>query len=344
MASVEVEAALCTGCGTCVKVCPENVFEIREVEGKKVSKVVAVESCFSCRACEVRCPEHAIKVVTPEILKVEPPPDYPPEEGRYLRGNDLSPVAVVAILDTFDFKIPPELTKLLQVAIESGAALAGTLQTENIGIEKVIANVVANPNIRYLVICWRESQGHLPADALANLVNNGVKNDKRRTIIGAKAPTPYLPNIPLASIERFRKQVTIVNLLSEDDPTQGMDPERVGRAVWACIQEEPPEFMGYILYDLGAWPEPPICRKIAMKVTEPWRPELSKEQKRIAEKALIAARRISEKTTILENVESHRKRKEDERKFLELLGIKKKKQIEISIYYISSLKSPFSRD
>jgi hypothetical protein len=26
------------------------------------------------------------------MLKVDPHPDYPPEEGRYLRGNDRSPV------------------------------------------------------------------------------------------------------------------------------------------------------------------------------------------------------------------------------------------------------------
>jgi len=30
-----------------------------------------------------------------------------------------------------------------------GAALAGTLQTENIGIEKIVANIASNPNIRH---------------------------------------------------------------------------------------------------------------------------------------------------------------------------------------------------
>jgi tetrahydromethanopterin S-methyltransferase subunit A len=326
MASVTVDSARCTGCGTCVKVCPENVFEIKNIDGKSVSAVVAEKNCFACKACEIRCPEHAIEIVAPEIRKVEPPPDYPPEEGRYLRGNDLSPVAVVAILDTFDFKIPPELTRLLQVAIESGAALAGTLQTENVGIEKLIANVVANPNIRYLVICWRESQGHHPADALVNLVENGVKEDKRRTIIGAKAPTPYLPNIPLGSIERFRRQVTIVNLLSDDDPVKGTDPELVRRAVWSCIQEEPTEFLDYKLFDPGAWPEPPICRKIAMKVTEPWRPELDEKQKEIVERALRAASRIGGRNE-QEDAELKHKQKEEEIKFLELLGIKRKKSM-----------------
>jgi hypothetical protein len=32
------------------------------------------------------------------MLKVKPHPDYPPEEGRYVRGNDFSPVAVAIIL------------------------------------------------------------------------------------------------------------------------------------------------------------------------------------------------------------------------------------------------------
>jgi tetrahydromethanopterin S-methyltransferase subunit A len=324
MALITVQTARCIGCGTCVRVCPENVFEIREVEGNQVSTVAAAGSCFTCRACEIRCPEHAIKVMAPEKLKVNPPPEYPPEDGRYLRGNDLSPVAVVAILDTYDFKIPSELTNLLQTAIESGAALAGTLQTENIGVEKIVANVVANPNIRYLVICWRESQGHLPADTLINLVENGVKDDKRRTIIGALAPTPYLPNIPLESIERFRRQIALVNLLSDDDLKRGMEAGTLKEAVRACIQEEPTDFLGYKLFDPGAWPEPPICRKIVMRVTEPWRPELDERQKKIVEQTLEAARKIGEKKHPGDD-ELRRKRREDDLRFLALLGIKQKK-------------------
>jgi tetrahydromethanopterin S-methyltransferase subunit A len=32
-------------------------------------------------------------------------------------------------------------------------ALVGTLQTENLGIERVIGNVLANPHIRLLLVC-----------------------------------------------------------------------------------------------------------------------------------------------------------------------------------------------
>lgn len=313
MPSVSVNTSKCSGCGKCVDICPEKVFELVRDGERLISKVAAEDRCFACMACALKCPQTAITVTGYEIRKVDPPPDYPPEEGRYIRGNDYSPVAVVAILDTYDFKIPRELVRLLEIAIEAGAALAGTLQTENIGIEKIIANIVANPNIRYIVLCWRESQGHMPADALINLVKNGVANDKRRTIIGARAPAPYLPNISLEAIERFRKQVTIVNLISEEDPKMGMDPENVRRAVWACIQEKPTEFMGYILYDPGAWPEPPICQRISWRITEPWRPEYTPEEAKRLQYIKEAAREKSER---------ERKRRSYE-ELLEFLGIKR---------------------
>jgi tetrahydromethanopterin S-methyltransferase subunit A len=326
MIRVKMDLERCIGCGMCVDVCPERVFELRERDGRKLSKIVAEDRCFACRACEMRCPERAIQITGYEIRKVEPPPDYPPEEGRFIRGNDYSPVAVAAILDTYDYKIPPELVRLVEVAVESGAALAGTLQTENIGIEKIIANIVANPNIRYIVLCWRESQGHLPADALINLVKNGVAKDKRRTIIGARAQSPYLPNISLEAIERFRKQVTIVNLISEDEPKIGMNQENVKKAVWSCIQEKPTGFMGYTLYDPGAWPEQPICQRITMRITEPWRPELSKKEAEIIQHIKDAARKV--------NIERKREeeappmgRREEDKKLLEFLGIKKKRNL-----------------
>jgi tetrahydromethanopterin S-methyltransferase subunit A len=113
------------------------------------------------------------------MLKVKPPDDYPPEEGRYIRGNDYSPVAVCVILDTFDFAIPSELNELVMAGVDSGAALSGMLQTENIGLEKMICNIVANPNIRYIVLCGRESAGHLPGESLLALKENGVSDTKQ---------------------------------------------------------------------------------------------------------------------------------------------------------------------
>jgi hypothetical protein len=57
------------------------------------------------------------------MLKVDPHPDYPLEDGRYLRGNDFSSVAVAIIPNTDEDKIPAELESLVRVGIETGAAM-----------------------------------------------------------------------------------------------------------------------------------------------------------------------------------------------------------------------------
>ncbi len=71
----------------------------------------------------------------------------PPEEGRYVRGNDASPVAVAIFLNRDADKIPPEIEILVRTDIESVATLSGTIQTENIGFEKVDCNIVTIPVI-----------------------------------------------------------------------------------------------------------------------------------------------------------------------------------------------------
>jgi tetrahydromethanopterin S-methyltransferase subunit A len=195
------------------------------------------------------------------MLKVEPAPDYPPEEGRYLRGNDYSPVAVAVILNYPADAIPPDIENLVRVGVETGAALSGTLQTENIGVEKILCNVVANPNIRFLVVCGAESPGHDCGQTLISLVQNGV--DGRRRIVGSVSPTPYLFNVPLESVERFRRQIRIVSLIDEGDP------ELLRRAVWSCYQEAPTEFRGQDLCDPGAYPEPPLSGRLTWRVTKP---------------------------------------------------------------------------
>ncbi len=196
------------------------------------------------------------------MLKVKTSPDYPPEEGRYIRGNDASPVAVAIILCSDADKIPPEIEGLVRAGIESGAALAGTVQTENIGFEKIVCNVVANPNIRYLVVGGPESEGHLTGEALKALIENGV--DARMRIQGTASPHPFLYNLPMTFIDRFRQQLSLIDLQFEGNP------DVIRKAVWACYQEEPVRFRDYQLHDPGAWPAPPLSGQITMRVTQPW--------------------------------------------------------------------------
>lgn len=83
-----------------------------------------------------------------ELLKIDLTM-FPVEKGNFIVGNEYSPVAVV---------IPRGNHNLIKIAVESGAAIVGHLVTANIGIEKIIANVISNPNIRYIIIFGMESE------------------------------------------------------------------------------------------------------------------------------------------------------------------------------------------
>ena len=221
------------------------------------------------------------------ILKVKPHPDYPPEEGRYLRGNDASPVAVMIILNTDGDKVPREIESLVRAGIESGAALSGTVQTENIGFEKIICNITANPNIRYLILGGPESEGHLTGEAMKLLLKNGV--DEKMRIIGSESPHPFLYNLSKEMVERFKKQITLIDLQFESDP------EIIRKAVWACYQENPVQFRDYSLYDCGAYPEPPMSGKITWRVTEPWVGIIDKKEHDAVDMAKALMKRLKEK-------------------------------------------------
>ena len=219
-----------------------------------------------------------------EVPKTAPVDGYPPEGGCYLRGNDYSPVAVVVILRWEREKTPPSIENLVRVAVESGAALAGTLQTENVGLEKVICNVVANPNVRFLVVCGPESPGHLVGQTILALQANGVDDGKR--IIGSNSPTPYLYNLPAESIERFRQQVTVVDLVDQGSP------DVLRQAVWSCYQEQPTPFLDYSLCDPGAFPGPPISGKVTWRIRDPVREPKDEDSRARIEKARALMERI----------------------------------------------------
>jgi tetrahydromethanopterin S-methyltransferase subunit A len=219
------------------------------------------------------------------MLKVKPHADYPTEEGRYLRGNDFSPVAVAIILNQDEDKIPPDIQALVRAGWEIGAALSWTIQTPNIGFEKMISNLVANPNIRYLILGGPESTGHRTGEALKALLQNGV--DEKKRIVGTEASHAALFNLPMEQIERFRKQISLIDLQFEGDP------DLIKKAVWSCYQENKVPFRNYTLGDPGAYPEPPLGDRITWHVTQPWAEpvdDIEREAKRKAEEMIARLR------------------------------------------------------
>jgi len=139
------------------------------------------------------------------VLKKKPSDPWPVITGEYEVGNPESPVAVCTCgshLHNADL-------------IKAGAALAGPCKTENIGIEKMVANVISNPNIRYVVITGMEVKGHITGQAIEAFTQSGI--DKEGRIIGAKGAIPFIQNLDAASIERWQSQVQAVVMLNTED-------------------------------------------------------------------------------------------------------------------------------
>ena len=111
-----------------------------------------------------------------------------------------------------------------------------------------------------MILGGPESEGHLTGQALKDLFANGVDTKKR--IIKTQSPHPFLFNISMELIDRFRKQISLIDLQFEGDP------DIIRKAVWSCYQENPVNFKGYHLYDTGAYPEEPLSGKIIWRVTK----------------------------------------------------------------------------
>ena len=97
-------------------------------------------------------------------------------------------------------------------------------------------------------------------------------------------------------------------------------PENVKKAVHACIQEKPTKFEQYMLYDPGAWPEPPICEKLSIRLAEPWRPDLTSDEAEVIKRMKLAGEKHSRKHAKAEITN----KEPDNNVLLEYLRLKKK--------------------
>lgn len=64
----EIDQDKCTGCGTCIETCPNNVFVIDDKTS--MSTVKNSENCVVlCDKCSIFCPEKAISFPDKEEMK-----------------------------------------------------------------------------------------------------------------------------------------------------------------------------------------------------------------------------------------------------------------------------------
>ena len=56
--TLQLDQEKCTGCGTCLEVCPRQVFSLN---GKQV-RIANRDACMECGACALNCPFDALSV------------------------------------------------------------------------------------------------------------------------------------------------------------------------------------------------------------------------------------------------------------------------------------------
>ncbi len=189
-AHMEPVAYDCLGCKVCL--------------GAEATRVIAEtfgDSVLECGAstCAPHSPEGTI---TPAKTS------WPPYPGNYVVGDPSSSIAVCT-LASHDF------TDSLMALGGPGIAISGKCDTENIGVEKVVLNILANPNIRWLILCGNDAEGHRPGDAFLKLKDFGV--DAALRVQNASSWRPVLKNLTMLHVARFRQQVEIVDMIGRTE-------------------------------------------------------------------------------------------------------------------------------
>ncbi|WP_440949909.1 tetrahydromethanopterin S-methyltransferase subunit A [Methanosphaerula subterraneus] len=136
--------------------------------------------------------------------KKSPASGWPIVQGDFHSGDANSPVAVITMGSHLDE----------QGICDAGAAICGSCKTENLGLEKVVANVISNPNIRFILLCGTEVKGHLSGQSLRQLHSSGVDKGK---IVGSEGAIPFIENLDDAAIKRFQEQVEVINIMESED-------------------------------------------------------------------------------------------------------------------------------
>jgi tetrahydromethanopterin S-methyltransferase subunit A len=136
--------------------------------------------------------------------KKSPASGWPITKGDFNSGDPNSPVAVMTCGSHLDEK----------GICDKGAAICGSCKTENLGLEKVIANIISNPNIRFILLCGTEVKGHLAGQTMIALHKNGVKDGR---VVGAEGAIPFIENLADDAIKRFQEQCELVNIMESED-------------------------------------------------------------------------------------------------------------------------------
>lgn len=178
--------------------------------------------CLGCQVCYPAIAANTFADAYPELgsgldfCPTDEPAErqgWPTLPGDYHVVRYQAPVAVCTLNSS-------SVAQQLSEDAPEGLAIVGALHTENLGIERIIRNTLANPNIRFLILCGADTQqaiGHLPGQSLQSLFENGV--DERGRIRGARGKRPVLKNVSIEEIQAFVEQVELIPMIGEERNT-----------------------------------------------------------------------------------------------------------------------------
>ena len=183
-------------------------------------------SCLGCKYCYPAVATNIFNESFPESESKSPvcafevkEDTWPPVPGEYFASCDgpECPVAVSTLASV-------ELAEKLDSIRPKELCIVGKTETENIGVDKVIKNIITNPTIRVLLLTGKESEGHQSGSTLLALYEKGV--DENMRIVGSPGRNPVLRNVTRQEVESFRKQVKVMDAIGLYDENKIVDKIR----------------------------------------------------------------------------------------------------------------------
>jgi tetrahydromethanopterin S-methyltransferase subunit A len=101
------------------------------------------------------------------------------------------------------------LITISKLDIMDDLLIAGRLHSENKGIDQMINYCINHPQLKYLLLCGKDTKGHYPGDALICLIEHGI--DENGRILGTIAPSPLLSS-DKENVLKFKKQISVIDM------------------------------------------------------------------------------------------------------------------------------------
>ncbi len=214
----------------------ENLTSLYKNVNEWLKEIKTVE--YKCLGCNYCYPAVAIEMFYSNIfINKNRWPFVAGDYFAFCEGTGC-PVAVSTLASV-------ELANKLAKIKPEGLCIVGKTETENIGVEKVVRNIITNPTIKYLLLVGKDPEGHWSGRTIISLWKNGVDDDMK--VKGSPGKRPVLKNLTVKDIEAFRKQVLVVDMIGEERIDRIVDKiKELSKRVYECCGDRTCLHMGEV--------------------------------------------------------------------------------------------------